>query len=62
MSKISFKGEITDFHPTKNSTVKLTIETDLDKESAKLLWFLDKRLDITIANNQTTFAEHGGEQ
>ena len=61
MSKISFKGEITDFHPTKNSTVKLTIKTDLDEESAKLLWLLDKGLDITIADKQTTLAKHGGE-
>ena len=53
MTKISFKEEITDFHPTKNSTVKLTIETNLDEESAKLLWLLDKGLDITIADNQT---------
>ena len=59
MTKISFKGEITDFHPTKNSTVKLTIETDLDEESAKLLWLLDKGLNITIADNQTTFSEVG---
>ena len=62
MTKISFKGKIADFHPTKNSTVKLTIETDLDEESAKLLWLLDRCLDITIADNQTTLTEHGGEQ
>ena len=61
MAKVSFKGEIIDFHPTKNSTIKLTIETDLDEENAKLLWLLDKELDITIADNQTTLAEHGGE-
>ena len=61
MPEISFKGEITDFHPTKNSTIKITIETVLDEESAKLLWLLDKGLDITIADNQTTLAEHGGE-
>ena len=53
MPKISFKGEITDFHPTKNSTVKVTIETDLDEESAKLLWLLDKSLNIVISDNQT---------
>lgn len=62
MPKISFKGEITDFHPTKNSTVKVIIETDLDEESAKLLWLLDKGLDISITDNQTTLAEHGGKQ
>ena len=60
MPEISFKGEITDFHPTKNSTVKVTIETSLDEQSAKLLWLLDKGLDITIADNQTTLAEHEG--
>jgi len=59
MSKISFKGEITDFHPTKNSTVKVTIETDLDEESAKLLWLIEKGLDIIITDNQTTLAEVG---
>ena len=57
MPKISFKGKITDFHPTKDSTVKVTIETDLDEESAKLLWLLDKGLDIAISDNQTTLAE-----
>ena len=61
MPKISFKGEITDFHPTKNGTVKVTIETDLEPESAKLLWLLNKGMDITIADNQTTLAELGGE-
>lgn len=60
MSKISFKGEITDFHPTKNSTVKVTIETDLDEESAKLLWLLDKDLDIAISDNQSTLPEYEG--
>jgi len=59
MSKISFKGEITDFHPTKNSTVKVTIETDLNEESAKLLWLIEKGLDIIITDNQTTLAEVG---
>ena len=54
MPKISFKGEITDFHPTKNSTVKVTTETDLDGESAKLLWLIEKGLDIVITDNQTT--------
>ena len=54
MPKISFKGKITDFHPTKDSTVKVTIETDLDEDSAKLLWLLDRGLDITINDNQTT--------
>lgn len=61
MTEVSFKGKITDFHPTKNSTVKLTIETELDEDSAKLLWLIDKGLVITIADNQTTLAEHGGE-
>ena len=61
MPKISFKGKITDFHPTKNGTVKVTIETDLDQEIAKLLWLLDKNLDIKITDNQTTLAEHEGE-
>ena len=61
MPKISFNGKITDFHPTKNGTVKVTIETDLDEKSAKLLWLLDKGLDIVITDNQTTLAEHGGE-
>ena len=61
MTEVSFKGKIADFHPTKNSTVKLTIETELDEDSAKLLWLIDKGLVITIADNQTTFAEHGGE-
>ena len=60
MPKISFKGEITDFHPTKNSTVKVTIETDLGEESAKLLWLLDKGLDIVITDNQTTLEELEG--
>ena len=59
MPKISFKGEITDFHPTKNSTVKVTIETDLDEESAKLIWLIEKGLDIIITDNQTTLAEVG---
>ena len=59
MSKISFRGEITDFHPTKNSTVKVTIETDLNEESAKLLWLIEKGLDIIITDNQTTLAEVG---
>ena len=59
MPKISFRGEITDFHPTKNSTVKVTIETDLDEESAKLLWLIEKGLDIIITDNQTTLAEVG---
>jgi len=54
LPKISFKGEITDFHPTKNSTVKITIETELDEESAKLLWLIEKGLDIIITDNQTT--------
>ena len=54
MSKISFKGKITDFHPTKDSTVKVTIETNLDEDSAKLLWLLDRGLDITINDDQTT--------
>lgn len=52
--KISFKGKITDFHPTKDSTVKVTIETDLDEEAAKLLWLLDRGLDITIDDPQAT--------
>ena len=60
MPKISFKGKITDFHPTKDSTVKVTIETDLDEESAKLLWLLDSGLDITISDPQTTLAGHKG--
>ncbi len=59
MPKISFRGEITDFHPTKNSTVKVTIETDLNEESAKLLWLIEKGLDIIITDNQTTLAEVG---
>jgi len=59
MPKISFRGEITDFHPTKNNTVKVTIETDLDEESAKLLWLIEKGLDIIITDNQTTLAEVG---
>lgn len=59
MSKVSFKGGITDFHPTKNSTVKVTIETGLDEESAKLLWLIDKDLEIVITDNQTTLTEHG---
>ena len=57
MTKISFKGKIADFHPTKSNTVKVTIETVLDVESAKLLWFLDKGLSIVIADNQATFDE-----
>lgn len=61
MPKISFKGQITDFHLTKNSTVKVTIETDLDVESAKLLWLTDKGLGIVITDNQTTFSDHGDE-
>jgi hypothetical protein len=61
MPKISFKGEITDFHPTKNSTVKVTIETDLDEESAKLLWLIEKGLDIIITDNQITLAEVGSQ-
>ena len=60
MPKISFKGKITDFHPTKDSTVKVTIETDLGEESAKLLWLLDKGLDIVITDNQTTLEEQEG--
>jgi hypothetical protein len=59
MPKIAFRGEITDFHPTKNSTVKVTIETDLDAESAKLLWLIEKGLDIIITDDQTTLAEVG---
>ena len=54
MPNISFKGKITDFHPTKDSTVKVTIETNLDEDSAKLLWLLDRGLDITINDDQTT--------
>ena len=54
MPKISLKGQITDFHPTKDDTLKITIETDLDEETAKLLWLLGKGLDITITDNQTT--------
>ena len=61
MPKIAFKGKITDFHPTKDSTVKVTIETGLGEESAKLLWLLDKGLDIVISDNQTTLEEHEGE-
>jgi hypothetical protein len=61
MPNISFKGKITDFHPSKNGTVKVTIETDLDQEIAKLLWLLDKSLDIAISDNQTTLAEHEGQ-
>ena len=59
MPKISFKGQITDFHPTKTKTVKLTIETDLDEETAKMLWLIEKGLDIVITDNQTTLAEVG---
>ena len=54
MPKITFKGKITDFHPTKDNTVKVTVETDLDEDSAKLLWLLDRGLDITINDDQTT--------
>ena len=54
MPNVSFKGKITDFHPTKDNTVKVTLETDLDEETAKLLWLLDRGLDITIADPQTT--------
>lgn len=54
MAKITFRGEITDFHPTKTKTVKLTIEADLDEETAKMLWLIEKGLDITINDNQTT--------
>ena len=54
MPKITFKGKITDFHPTKDNTVKVTLETELDEEAAKLLWLLDRGLDITINDNQTT--------
>ena len=61
MTEVSFKEKIVDFHPTKNSTVKPTIETELDEDSAKLLWLIDKGLVITVADNQTTLAEHGGE-
>lgn len=53
-SKVSFKGKITDFHPTKEDTLKITIETNLDEKTAKLLWLRDKGLDITIADPQTT--------
>ena len=60
MPKISFKGKITDFHPTKNGTVKVTIETNLDQEIAKLLWLLDTSLDISISDNQTTLDELEG--
>ena len=62
MSEVSFKGKIADFHPTKNSLLKVTIETELDEESAKLLYLLERGLVITIADNQTTLAEHGGEE
>lgn len=61
MPKIGFKGKITDFHPTKNGTVKVTIETNLDQEIAKLLWLLDTSLDISISDNQTTLDELEGE-
>ena len=54
MPKISFRGEITDFHPTKNKTVKLTIETELDEETAKMMWLIEKGVDISITDNQTT--------
>lgn len=54
MLKISFRGEITDFHPTKSKTVKLTIEADLDEETAKMMWLIEKGVDIVIADNQTT--------
>lgn len=57
MPKISFKGQITDFHPTKDGTVKVTIETDLGEEAAKLLWLLNRGLDIVINDNQTTLGE-----
>ena len=60
MPEISFRGKITDFHPTNKSTVKITIEMNLDEENAKLLWVLDKGLDITIADNQTTLTKQGG--
>ena len=54
MPKISFRGEITDFHPTKSKTVKLTIEADLDEETAKMMWLIEKGVDIIITDNQTT--------
>ena len=54
MPKILFRGEITDFHPTKSKTVKLTIEADLDEETAKMMWLLEKGVDIIITDNQTT--------
>lgn len=54
MPKIAFRGEITDFHPTKSKTVKLTIEADLDEETAKMMWLIEKGVDIIITDNQTT--------
>ncbi len=57
MTDITFIGKITDFHPTKNGTVKIAFEAALSEGNAKLLWLLDQGLTITVKTNQMTLDE-----
>jgi hypothetical protein len=53
MPEIQLRGKVTGFNPGKG-ILKVSIETDLNEESAKLLWLIDKGVDIVLKDNQTT--------
>jgi len=60
MTQVKFKGQLKKVD-CQSPTTKLTIEVDTQTtklDEIKLL--LDIGVDITIADNQTTLAEHGG--
>ena len=62
MTQVKFKGQLKKVD-CQSPTTKLTIEVDTEStklDGIKLL--LDQDVDITITDNQTTLAEHGGEQ
>lgn len=61
MPEISFKGQLKKVD-CQSPTTKLTIEVDTETtklDEIKLL--LDIGIDIILADNQSTLAEHGGE-
>ena len=62
MTQVKFKGQLKKVD-CQSPTTKLTIEVDTETtklDEVKLL--LNQDVDITIADNQTTLTEHGGEQ
>ena len=60
MTQVKFKGQLKKVD-CQSPTTKLTIEVDTETTKLdEIKPLLDIGVDITLANNQSTFAEHGG--